>query len=168
MTRLAVCKNFELPDEFVGSPGDFAFLDGAWLLVCRRLKKRHVGSDDWDAFDVEMRAYSLLGGLVSADEAEFARFGFSGATFRHLDLTTKLWSIYWINSRDGVLTPPVQGGFNGNRGEFYGDDMDGDIPILCRFIWSKISAVEAHWEQAFSLDGREWETNWTMALARIA
>ena len=36
-----------------------------------------------------------------------------------------------------------------------------------RFVWSKITANSAHWEQAFSADGgATWETNWHMDFAR--
>ena len=35
-------------------------------------------------------------------------------------------------------------------------------PIKARFRWTRHGPERAHWEQAFSLHGRQWETNWTM------
>ena len=45
-------------------------------------------------------------------------------------------------------------------------DFDDGRDVQVRFVWTRQGADAAHWAQAFSLDGREWETNWTMALTR--
>ena len=82
------------------------------------------------------------------------------------------WSIWWVNSRDGRLQPPVHGRFDAERlGTFYGDDThDGTpdgTPVRVRYLWSRITPVSARWEQAFSVDGEQtWETNWIMDLTR--
>jgi hypothetical protein len=60
------------------------------------------------------------------------------------------------------LTAPVYGAFDANgRGMFYGQDsLDGRV-ILVRFIITRISKSEAHFEQAYSIDGgASWEDNW--------
>jgi hypothetical protein len=66
----------------------------------------------------------------------------------------------------GELLPPVEGGFEGSRGEFYGDDEDGGRPIRVRFLWTLLGPDRARWEQAFSYAGGPWETNWVMEFAR--
>ena len=92
--------------------------------------------------------------------------GFKGMSLRTLDLATGRWSIYWINSISGRLLPPVHGGFCGQRGEFVGDDTDGDVPVVARFIWT-LRPDAPRWEQAFSYDaGATWETNWVMEFHR--
>ena len=59
------------------------------------------------------------------------------------------------------------GGFDGDRGEFYGDDTHEGVAIRVRYIWSEITPSSARWDQAFSTDrGRSWETNWICALTR--
>ena len=64
--------------------------------------------------------------------------------------------------------PPQVGRINGNRGEFYGDDVLGGRPIRVVYIWSEITPTSARWEQAFSPDtGETWETNWIMESTRI-
>lgn len=154
--------------KFIGTEHDFHFLVGHWHVDNRRLRQRGVGSDDWDHFEAEQRAGSLLGGSVSVDEVHFASRGFSGCTLRTLDRAARRWSIYWINSRDGRLGTPVVGGFDGPRGEFYGDDTDDGRPIQVRFIWTRDNPDAPRWEQAFSPDGVAWETNWVMQFRRIA
>ncbi|MCW3845134.1 hypothetical protein ONA70_34210 [Micromonospora yasonensis] len=148
--------------------GDFDFLAGSWDVASRRLTKRHVGSDDWDEFPGTTVAHSFFDGAGSFDEIRFPTRGFSGSTVRIRDAETGLWSIYWMNSRRGVLElPPVVGRFVDGVGTFYGDDTDEGRPIRCRFIWSGITPTSCRWEQAFSVDGeRTWETNWIMEFAR--
>jgi hypothetical protein len=167
-------KSPATPAEFVGTPGDFAFLaGGTWLVANRRLRQRHVGSDEWDTFEHTFQGWSLLGGLVSVDENDFASRGFRGLTFRSLDIATKQWSIYWINSRNGRMEPPVVGGWNGDRGEFHGDDTDEGRPIHVRFIWERLGPDRARWAQDFALveEGSgthpKWERNWEMTMSRV-
>jgi hypothetical protein len=66
------------------------------------------------------------------------------------------------------MDPPVVGGFAGDRGEFYGEDVDEGRPVRVRFVWTRLSPDTARWEQAFSYDGGPWETNWVMEFTRAA
>jgi hypothetical protein len=108
-----------------------------------------------------------MGGVVNIDEVHFETQGWSGVTVRVFNLAQRQWSLYWINSRTGELFSPVVGGFTGDHGEFYGDDTDDGRPIKVVFRWRRIGLNDAHWEQAFSLDGKEWETNWTCEFRRV-
>lgn len=165
--RLAPTPRSAIAPEFVGRPHDFDFLvGGRWEVHNRRLRQRHVGSNDWDEFPGVERAWSHLGGIVSVDQIDFPTRDFSGCTVRTLDLAAQRWSIYWINSRIGTLFTPVHGGFCGERGEFHGDDADDGRPVKVRFVWERLGLDQARWSQAFSLDGRSWETNWVMAMKR--
>jgi hypothetical protein len=160
------------PDEYAystaltGDIHDFDFLAGAWTLRNRRLKKRFVGSNDWEEFPAVDCAQIYLGGVVNVDELHFTTKGWAGVTFRNFDLEKRDWSIYWVSSRSGKMFPPVVGGFSGDRGEFYGEDEDEGRPIKVRFLWIKQGPDHAHWEQAFSLDGKTWEVNWVNELIR--
>jgi hypothetical protein len=111
-------------------------------------------------------ALLYLGGVVDVDELHFTTKGWAGVTFRTFDTEKRQWSIYWVNSRNGKMFPPVVGGFDGDRGEFYGEDEDEGRPIKVRFLWIKQGPDHAHWEQAFSLDGQTWEVNWMNDLTR--
>ena len=145
-----------------GDIRDFDFFFGNWNFVNRRLKKRWVGSSDWETFPASLVCEGRMGGVVNLDEGVFPTKGWSGMTVRVFNLATKQWALYWINSSKGEMFSPVIGGFTGDRGEFYGDDTDDGKPIIVRFTWQRLGPNAAHWEQAFSLDGKQWETNWTI------
>lgn len=148
---------------------DFDFLFGSWGVMNRRLRRRFAASNDWDVFPAHLIARRILGGAGNFDEIVFTTQGWSGSTLRLFDATEKEWSLYWANSRDGVLFPPVIGRFEGARGVFYGEDVDEGKRIRVRYIWSGITSTSARWEQAFSRNGAgTWETNWIMELARTA
>jgi len=87
-------------------------------------------------------------------------------TVRLFDERERRWSIYWTDSRRAVLFPPVLGGFSGERGLFFGQDTESGRPVRVRFIWERRPGDRPHWEQAFSLDGNDWETNWVMDFQR--
>src|SRR5260370_39688411 len=89
-------------------------------------------------------------------------------TVRVVDPTQLRWSIYWVDSRVGVLTPPVIGGFTGERGAFFGTDRHDGKPITVQFRWTRLGGEAARWEQAFSLDGQGWEWDWVMEFKRAA
>jgi hypothetical protein len=150
-----------------GDIHDFDFFVGEWNSVNRRLKKRWVGSDDWDVFPNTVRCESRMGGVVNIDDVVFPTKGWSGMTIRTFSLEKRQWSLYWINSRTGELFPPVVGGFTADYGEFFGDDTDEGRPIKVVFRWTRLGPDAAHWEQAFSLDGKQWETNWMVEHKRV-
>lgn len=147
---------------------DFDFWTGSWKIHNRRLRERLKGSTTWDEFEATADARPLLGGVGNEDvyRTEFAG-GFTGMAFRFFDKATGQWSIYWADSRQGTLEPPVVGAFNGNVGVFEGPDTFEGRPIRVRFIWSRVDTPTPRWEQAFSEDdGKTWETNWVMDMTR--
>ncbi len=151
-----------------GSVRDFDFIDGEWTCVNRRLRQRGVASSDWDTFPSKTWARTLIGGVANVDTIEFPTKGWSGMTIRHFDIGKRQWSIYWVNSLDGRMQSPVQGGFDGDTGLFYGADEDDGKPIKVAFRWTKQGPRHARWEQAFSYDdGQTWETNWIMEFTRM-
>ncbi|MGZ5660805.1 MAG: hypothetical protein ACXWG6_05525 [Usitatibacter sp.] len=151
-----------------GDIHDFDFIAGSWTISNRRLKARGVGSTEWDEFPAQSRGEVLMGGVVNVDEISFPTKGWAGVTFRTFDVAKRQWSIYWVNSRDGRMTPPQLGGFDGDVGLFYGEDDDGGRPVKVVYKWTKRGPDAASWEQAFSYDGgATWETNWTNELTRM-
>jgi len=148
---------------------DFDFLKGIWSVANRRLKTRWKESDDWDEFPGTHFGHAdQLGGIVNVDEMSFPTRGFSGWSVRLFDLERRRWAIYWADTRTGTLFPPVFGRFDGDRGEFVGDDEDEGRPVKVKFLWTRLGPDAARWEQSFSLDGKVWETNWVMSFTRIA
>lgn len=155
--------SMELP---TGDLHDFDFLDGDWVVQNRYLRSRLNSDHVWEEFPGRSRLDRRLGGLVNVEEIDFPTRGFSGMTVRLFDVQERRWSIYWTDTRRTVLGPPVCGGFDGDRGLFFGDDVEGGRAVQVRFIWERRPGGRAHWEQAFSLDGVSWETNWVMDFSR--
>jgi hypothetical protein len=149
-----------------GTVHDFDYFAGAWTTRQRRLKQRGVGSSDWDEFPGTLCMNPHLGGLATVDELYFPTKGWSGLTVRAFDLEKRQWSIFWISGKNGTVGTPVVGGFQGNRGEFYGPDKDDGRPVTVRYRWTKVDQDHARWEQAFSYDGHAWEINWTADFTR--
>jgi hypothetical protein len=151
-----------------GTAHDFDFLFGHWSVLNRRLRRRLVGSGEWDEFAAEMVARPLLDGMGNEDEFRTDHDGgMIGMSFRFFDPRTRLWTIYWADSRRcGRLDPPVVGSFADGVGMFEGTDTHQGRSVRVRFIWSQTDAREPRWEQAFSADGgQSWETNWVMELS---
>jgi hypothetical protein len=149
-----------------GDEQDFEYFTGGWTTVQRRLKARGVGATDWEEFPATLCMTPYLEGAATVDELYFPTKGWSGLTLRTFDREKRQWFIYWVSSRSGMLGTPVVGGFQGDRGEFFGEDEDGGRPVAVRYSWTKLDADHARWEQAFSYDGSSWETNWTADFTR--
>lgn len=152
-----------------GAAHDFDFMAGEWDVTNRQLKARGVGSQVWEEFPSHETCQLLMGGMVSVDVATFPTKNFQGTTVRLYNPAEDEWAGYWINSKDGLLQPPVYGRFKDGKGVFAGDDMDGDKPVKVLFDWSDTNKAEPLWSQAFSYDGgKTWETNWIMEFRRRA
>lgn len=147
--------------------GDFGFLVGQWDVTHRRLSKWLSGSDQWTEFSGTARSQTYFNGAASIDEYDFPTLGTRGLALRLFDPEARVWSIYWVSSRDGQLGRPVHGAFEAGVGEFHGDDEHDGQPVRARFLWTDLSDSSARWQQAFSVDdGKTWETNWHMDFSR--
>lgn len=146
---------------------DFDFLTGTWDVANTWRTDFLDENSPWEEFPAVSRASRHFGGAANVDEIEFPTKGFSGLTVRLYDPVREQWSLYWASKRTGTLFPPVTGRFDGDRGEFHGDDTHDGKQVRVRFVWSGVSEDSARWEQAFSVDGgRTWVTNWIMRLTR--
>ena len=78
------------------------------------------------------------------------------------------WSLYWANQNNGHFDVPTIGEFQGDRGEFFDQEMYEGRAILVRCVWSNITPKSAHFEQSYSQDGgKTWEVNWITQQTRI-
>ena len=150
---------------------DFDLFFGSWHVKHRRIKERLKGSTEWIDFDGTSEMWPLMGGPANIDDNIFnlPPGPFRGVSLRAFNPATKMWAIWWLDSRfPDKIDVPVVGSFKGGVGTFLADDMWEGKPVKVRFIWSGITRDAREWEQAFSADGgRTWETNWTSSFRRV-
>jgi hypothetical protein len=164
----AVLKPTRSPGDLSGVH-DFDFEVGRWS-VHHRVRR---ATGDWVEFQGICTARPLMFGAGNVEDHVFNKSEgtTTGVGLRAYDPKTAQWAIWWIDGRDphAALDPPVKGRFENGIGTFYADGpLNGKI-IRTRFVWSKITATSAHWEQAYSSDGgKTWETNWYMDFTRIS
>lgn len=153
------------------APSDFDFIIGTWRVRHRRLNARLSGCTEWTEFDGVSSTTKILGGFGNVEDnlLNFPEGPVRAVAVRSYDSASRTWSIWWLDGRNPHnLDTPVVGRFFGARGEFFAEDSLDGRPIKVRFIWRANPGENPTWEQAFSPDaGASWETNWTMAFARI-
>jgi hypothetical protein len=151
------------------SKNDFDFFEGKWNLHNKKLKSRLVGCNEWIAFESTQEMYKVLNGAGNIDNfiATFDGELFEGMTVRLFNPNTKLWSIYWADSNEGKLDPPVVGSFENKVGHFFTKDSFNNKDIVVVFRWDARIENNPVWSQAFSDDkGKTWEWNWYMFMSK--
>ncbi len=165
-------KNGELviAASATSSKHDFDFFEGEWKLQNKKLKTRLNNCTEWIEFESTQKMYKVLNGIGNIDNflATFDGQPFEGMTVRLFNPKTKLWSIYWADSNEGRLDPPVLGSFENNVGHFITKDTFNGKNILVVFRWDARKKDKPIWSQAFSEDnGKTWEWNWYMYMSKI-
>ena len=152
------------------SKHDFDFFEGRWKLHNKKLKSKLNNCTEWVEFESTQEMHKVLNGIGNTDNflATFDGQPFEGMTVRLFNPKTNLWSIYWADSNNGKLDPPVVGSFENNIGYFFTKDVFDDKDILVVFRWDATERDNPVWSQAFSADnGNTWEWNWYMFMTRI-
>jgi hypothetical protein len=150
---------------------DFDFEVGTWKIHLKRLLHPLTGSTTWVEFDGTSVTRKVWDGRADLEEFETdspAAGHIEGLTLRLYNPQSHQWSLYWSNSKNGVIDPPQIGQFKNGHGEFYGQDtMNGKL-VFVRFIWSDTTTNTPHFEQSFSDDGgKTWEVNWITDQTRV-
>lgn len=152
------------------SKNDFDFFEGKWNLQNKKLKSRLSGCNEWIEFESTQEMYKVLNGAGNIDNflATFDEEPFEGMTVRLFNPKTKLWSIYWADSNEGKLDPPVVGSFENKVGHFFTKDTFNNKDIVVVFRWDARRENDPVWSQAFSEDdGKTWEWNWYMFMRKV-
>jgi hypothetical protein len=144
---------------------DFDWEIGTWTTkVAVRRNPLSGATAQWAQYSGTSVVKPLLGGRANFVELSVAGPSgkIEGGSLRLYGSQTAQWSLNYANLRNGLLTSPVYGGFDGKgRGVFYGPDSIDGRAILVRFIITRVSPTEAKFEQAYSDDGGvTWEDNW--------
>jgi len=142
---------------------DFDFEEGSWKIHLKRRLHPLTGSNQWVEFDGTSVTRMLWNGRAQIEqfETDGAAGHIEGMTLRLYHPDSHQWYLYWSNSKDGALDPPMIGEIRNGRGEFYDQQIINGRAILVRFIWSETNSKVPHFEQSFSDDGgKNWEVNW--------
>jgi hypothetical protein len=152
------------------SKHDFDFFEGKWNLLNKKLKTRLNDCTEWIEFHSTQEMHKILNGIGNIDNflATFDGEKFEGMSLRLFNPKTKLWSIYWADSNEGRLDPPVVGSFENDIAYFFTKDVFDGKPIIVVFRWDVTDKDNPIWSQAFSADnGENWEWNWYMYMSKI-
>lgn len=142
---------------------DFDFEIGSWKIHLSRLKDRLAGSTTWVDFEGTSVTRKVWNGRANLEEFETdsQTDHIEGLTLRLYNPESHQWSIYWANSKDGILGQPMIGEFKNGRGEFFDQEPWKGRAVFVRFIWSNTATNTPHFEQSYSDDGgKTWEVNW--------
>ena len=149
---------------------DFDWEFGRWRTQVRRLLNPLSGQQEWAEYDGTSVVLPLMDGRANLVElrVEGPAGRIHGTSLRLYNPQTRQWSLNYASLKNGLLTRPQFGAFQGGRGEFYGlEDLDGRA-VLVRFVISEVGRDSARFEQAFSADGgKTWETNWIAIDTRL-
>jgi len=150
---------------------DFDFELGSWKIHLKRRLHPLTGSTTWVEFDGTSVTRKVWRGRAQIEEFETdssAAGHIEGLTLRTYNPQSHQWSLYWANSKDGILVPPQIGEFKNGLGEFYAQDKLNDKLIFIRFVWSDTTTNVPHFEQSFTDDGgKTWEVNWITDQTRV-
>lgn len=138
---------------------------GTWKTGVRLLLNPLTGEQpEWAEYSGTSVVRSLLWGRANFVELSVSGQAgkIEGGSLRLFNPQSKQWSLNYANLRNGMLTSPVYGGFDSSgRGTFYGQDIIDGRVVWVRFVITRPSRTEAHFEQAYSTDGGiNWEVNW--------
>jgi hypothetical protein len=142
---------------------DFDFEAGTWKIHLKRLLHPLTGSKQWVEFDGTSTTRKVWDGRAWIEEFETngSSGRVEGLTLRLYNPQSHQWSLFWANSKDGVLAQPTIGEFKNGIGEFFDQEPFHGRSIFVRYVWSEITSNSAHFEQSFSDDGgKTWEVNW--------
>jgi hypothetical protein len=171
ITTNQATAELEIMPSPTSSPDDFDFLPGKWKVYNRKLKKRLCNNNEWAEFESELHMRKTLTGLGNIENyyASFDGKPFEGMAIRLFNPTTRLWTIFWIDTSGPVMDKhPVVGSFKDGVGKFYAKDSFEGKDIIVVYQWDSTNPAHPKWSQAFSPDnGKTWEWNWEMELSKL-
>ena len=147
---------------------DFDFIFGRWKI---HMKRKLAATNTWTEFDGIGVYRKIWNGRANLNEfeADSPSGHIEGLTLRTYNPQTRQWSLYWVNSKDGILDTPQIGSFKNGRGEFYAEDTSDGRSTFVRYVWTIVSTNSVHFEQSLSDDGgKTWDTNWISDMERTA
>ena len=144
---------------------DFDFLIGKWRMKNKHLNARLANCKEYTEFESTVENNAGLEGMGNFDVVRRQLPDgtvYEGRTIRTFDPQTRLWELYWLDSKGGPIDPPQVGSFENGIGLFFAKDYQVGRPVIIVFRWDKTNPDQPVWGQAFSDDnGKTWEWNYS-------
>jgi hypothetical protein len=137
---------------------------GRW----RVRNRRRTPSGSWEEFDSTLNNWPVMGNMGNVGDNVFhAPSGtYRGMSIRAFDSETRQWRSWWLDGRrPHTIASSVAGTFNEGVGTLLGEDEIDGRKMRVRSQWSRAGG-SPHWEQATSIDGKNWETDWSASFER--
>src|SRR5690606_9580088 len=112
-----------LSSQRTGTPRDFEFLYGEWMVQGTR-RRAPLDGGEWETIEAVHRCWPVLNGLGNVGELVSDDGEPLYACLRYFDARYARWTLYSVSLADGIAMPPMHGGFAGGVGEFRCEDQD--------------------------------------------
>jgi hypothetical protein len=148
---------------------DFDFNNGVWHTHIKRVLEPLSGSNKSIELDGTVTVRKVWGGRAQLEEieADGPNGHWEGLTLFLYNPTAHQWSQTFINSKMGLLNPPLIGTFSEGRGELVAEDTVNGRSVLVRAVWSEIKPDSHHFEESYSDDGgKSWAPAFIATLTR--
>ena len=149
---------------------DFDFNLGTWKIHVERLLHPLTGSKTWVTLEGTKVVRKIWDGRAQVEEVEAdgPNFHLENMGLMLYNPKSHQWSLSFVNSSDGVFSPPAMiGEFKNGRGEFFDSEIYQGRAVVVRLAWSDFTPTTHHMEQSFSGDGgKTWESNLKVTLTR--
>ena len=148
---------------------DFDFNVGVWKTHIKRVLDPLSGSTKSIELNGTVTVRKVWDGRAQLEEIETQgpNGRWEGLTLFLYNPQAHQWSQNFVNSKVGVLAPPLIGAFKDGRGELFAADTVNDRSILVRGVWSDITPGSHHFEESYSDDGgKTWAPSFIANLTR--
>ncbi|HMI74773.1 MAG TPA: hypothetical protein VK495_08690 [Steroidobacteraceae bacterium] len=134
---------------------DFDFNIGVWKTHIKRVLDPLSGSTKSIELNGTVTVRKVWDGRAQLEEIETEgpNGHWEGLTLFLYNPQARQWSQSFVNSKVGVLSPPLIGAFKDGRGQLFAADTFNDRSILVRAVWSDIAPNSHHFEESYSDDG---------------
>jgi hypothetical protein len=165
----ALSEPAALPADARDGQHDFDFNVGTWKTHIKRILDPLAGSSKSIELNGTVTVRKVWDGRAQLEEieADGPNGHWQGMTLFLYNPQARQWSQSFVNSKSGVLNPPLIGAFKDGRGELFASDTFNDRSILVRAVWSDIKPDSHHFEESYSDDGgKTWAPAFIATLTR--
>src|SRR3984957_4107424 len=148
---------------------DFDFNIGVWHTHIKRTLDPFASGSESVELNGTVTVRKVWDGKAELEEieADGPKGHWEGLTLFLYNPGAHQWSQTFVNSKTGILAPPLIGAFKDGRGELFAQDTFHNRSILVRAVWSEITPDSHHFEESYSDDGgKTWAPAFIASLTR--